>query len=192
MARSDAIRWDSRYQEAATCAMSEPRSLLLEVADWLPQGGLALDLAMGLGQNAAFLLEKGLKVIGVDISLIALKQAKCRFPQIMAVCADLEFFSLPANTFDLIINFYFLQRSIWDLVRKWLKPNGLLIVETMTIEMKAMKPEIDERYLLQPGELKKSFTDFEILLYREGWRDPNGNHPRAVASMVARKPGASS
>jgi tellurite methyltransferase len=192
MARSDAIRWNHRYQEVATFALSEPRSLLLEVADWLPQGGLALDLAMGLGQNAAFLFQKGFKVIGVDISLIALKQAKLRFPQITAVCADLECFSLPANIFDVILNFYFLQRSIWDSVRKWLKPNGLLIVETMTVEMKALKPEIEERYLLQPGELKKSFSDFEILLYREGWRDRNGNHPRAVASMVARKSGVSS
>lgn len=192
MAQSDGFRWNKRYQEATTFALSEPRALLLEVASWLPQGGLALDLAMGLGQNAAFLLQKGFKVIGVDISLIALQQAKRRYPQIMAVCADLEFFSLPANTFDLIINFYFLQRSIWDLVRKWLKPNGLLIVETMTVEMKALKPEIDERYLLQPEELKQCFSDFDLLLYREGWRDRDGNHPRAVASMVARKAVASS
>lgn len=187
MAQSDGFRWNKRYKEATTFALSEPRPLLLEADHWLPQGGLALDLAMGLGQNAAFLLQKGFKVIGVDISSIALQLAKRRYPQIMAVCADLEFFSLPANTFDVIINFYYLQRSLWDSVRKWLKPNGLLIIETMTIEMKALKPEIDERYLLQPEELKQCFSDFELLLYREGWRDRNGNHPRAVASMVARK-----
>ncbi|MCX8061982.1 MAG: methyltransferase domain-containing protein [Anaerolineales bacterium] len=188
MAQTDAIRWNNRYQEESFLALREPRSLLIEACEWLPEGGCALDLAMGLGHNAAYLMQRGLKVIGVDISFIALQKAKSLCPQIMAICADLESFSLPANTFDVILNFYFLQRSIWDQVRKWLKPNGLLIVETMTQEMKALKPEIDERFLLQPNELKRTFADFEILLYREGWQDRNGEHPRAVASLVARKP----
>ncbi|PWH12900.1 MAG: SAM-dependent methyltransferase [Anaerolineae bacterium] len=188
MARADAIRWNNRYREESTFALREPRSLLLEIERWLPRGGFALDLAMGVGQNAAFLLQKGFKVIGVDISLVALQQAKRRYPNLMTVCADLESFHLPQNTFDVILNFYFLQRSIWDSVRKWLKPNGLLIIETMTLEMKTVKPEIDERYLLEPGELKQTFCDFEILLYREGWQERSGIHPRAVASLVARKP----
>lgn len=188
MAQTDAIRWNNRYQEESFLALREPRALLLEASIWLPKGGLALDLAMGLGHNAAYLVQQGFKVIGVDIAYIALQKAKSFCPQILAVCADLEDFSLPASTFDVVLNFYFLQRSIWDRVRNWLKPNGLLIVETMTQEMKALKPEIDERYLLQPYELKKTFADFEILLYREGWRDRNGEHPRAVASLVARKP----
>jgi len=188
MARSDAIRWNNRYQELSYLALREPRSLLLEASQWLPEEGLALDLAMGLGHNSAFLLRKGFKVMGVDISWIALIQAKSLYPEIMAVCADLECFSLPANTFDVILNFYFLQRSIWDHVRSWLKPQGLILIETMTREMKAIKPEIDDRFLLSPNELKETFSDFEILLYHEGWRDREGEHPRAVASLVARKP----
>lgn len=188
MAQTDAIRWNNRYQEESFLALREPRALLLEASIWLPKGGVALDLAMGLGQNAAFLVQRGFKVIGVDIAFIALQKAKSFCPRILAVCADLEDFSMPASTFDVVLNFYFLQRSIWDRVRNWLKPNGVLIVETMTQEMKALKPEIDERYLLQPNELKQTFADFEILLYREGWRDRNGEHPRAVASLVARKP----
>jgi SAM-dependent methyltransferase len=39
-----------------------------------------LDIAMGLGGNAAFLLERGLRVVGLDISWVALQRAKqpCR------------------------------------------------------------------------------------------------------------------
>lgn len=190
MAQTDANRWNDRYQEGSYLALREPRSLLLEACGWLPAGGFALDLAMGLGYNAAFLVHKGFTVIGVDISFVALQKAKTFHPQILAVCADLEAFFLPANTFDVILNFYFLQRSLWKEVRKWLKPNGLLVVETMTVEMKALKPEIDERYLLQPNELKETFADFDILLYREGWQDQSAGRRRAVASLIARKPRA--
>ncbi len=188
MARTDAIRWNTRYQDVSYLALREPRSLLPEASIWFPEGGFALDLAMGLGHNSAFLLKRDFKVIGVDISLVALQQAKAIYPQIMAVCADLETFDLPAHTFDVILNFYYLQRSIWNKVRKWLKPGGLLIIETMTIEMKTLKPEIDERYLLFSNELRETFWDYEVLIYREGWQDRNGHHPRAVASLVARKP----
>lgn len=191
MAQTDATRWNVRYQDSTYTAFREPRSLLIEANKWLPEGGCALDLAMGLGYNAAFLIQKGFQVVGVDISYVALQKAKTFHPKILAVCADLESFYFPANTFDVVLNFYFLQRSIWEQVRKWLKPNGLLIVETMTLEMKALKPEIDENYLLKPNELKRTFADFEILLYREGWRDRNGEHPRAVASLIARKPSTS-
>ncbi|MCS6906370.1 MAG: class I SAM-dependent methyltransferase [Anaerolineales bacterium] len=188
MARDDALRWDSRYRESSLLSLRKPRSFLLEVEEWLPQRGWVLDLAMGLGQNAAFLAERGLRVVGVDISLTALRRAKILYPQVMTICADLEHFSLPEKTFNVVLNFYYLQRSLWEGVRRWLKPGGLLIVETMTQEMKRVKPEIDERYLLRPGELEKSFEDFEILLYWEGWRDLGGEHPRAVASLLARKP----
>lgn len=188
MARSDAIRWNNRYEDGNYFPLREPRSLLLDSSKWLPSQGLALDLAMGMGYNAAFLAQRGLKVMGIDISFVALQKAKTFFPQIMAICADLESFILPDELFDVIINFYYLQRSLWEHVRRWLKPNGLLIVETMTEEMKALKPHIDKRYLLKAGELKEAFSDFEILLYHEGWQDREGNHPRAVASLVARKP----
>jgi|DewCreStandDraft_4_1066084.scaffolds.fasta_scaffold00001_602 2-polyprenyl-3-methyl-5-hydroxy-6-metoxy-1,4-benzoquinol methylase len=191
MAQTDAIRWNSRYQESSYLDLREPRSLLIEASQWLPAGGYALDLAMGLGHNAAFLCRRGFKVVGVDISWVAVKHARSLYPEILAVCADLENFSLPPNTFDVILNFYYLQRSIWENVRKWLKPQGLLIIETMTQEMKSLKPEIDDRYLLAPNELLNAFSDFEILLYREGWQEQEKGHPRAAASLIARKSPAS-
>lgn len=60
MAQTDANRWNDRYQEGSYLALREPRSLLLEACGWLPAGGFALDLAMGLGYNAAFLVHKAL------------------------------------------------------------------------------------------------------------------------------------
>lgn len=189
MPREDATRWDQRYAEDERFrTFTQPRQFLIEQADWLPEHGLALDLAMGPGGNAAFLLERGLRVVGVDISWVALQRAKERLTGLMAVQADLTRFSLPPNRFDVILNFYYLQRSLWLEYRRWLKPGGILMIETLTQEMIAVQPEIDPSFLLQPGELLREFRDLEILAYREGRQVSRGGRTSATASLVARMP----
>ncbi len=189
MPQTDAERWDARYQfEARYATFTQPRPFLVENAAYLPSSGLALDVAMGLGGNAAFLLERGLRVIGVDISWVALRQAKARLPTLMAVLADLTCFHLPEHTFDVILNFYYLQRDLWPQYRRALRPGGVLFFETLTQEMRLIHPEIDPLYLLRPGELAQAFATWEILVYREGWEEGCGGHRRAVASLVARLP----
>lgn len=189
MPRMDAERWDARYlHEARFATFVQPRPFLVENAAYLPSTGLALDVAMGLGGNAAFLLERGLRVVGIDISRVALRQAKARLPGLMAVLADLTCFPLPERTFDVILNFYYLQRDLWPQYRRALRPGGVLFFETLTQEMRSIHPEIDPLYLLYPGELRQAFADWEILAYREGWEEDCGGRRRAVASLVARLP----
>jgi ubiquinone/menaquinone biosynthesis C-methylase UbiE len=185
----DALRWDRRYDEEERFrAYFQPRPFLVENAKLLPTQGLALDAAMGLGGNASLLLEHGLRVVGVDISQVALQRAARRLPGLMAVQADLTCLDFPRQVFDVIINFYYLQRSLWVDYRRWLRPRGLLIIETMTREMLELQPDIDPLYLLDPGELVQSFSAWEVLVYREGWQTSTRGHRRAVASLVARLP----
>ena len=73
---------------------------------------------IGLAENfykvdAAFLLARGLNVVGVDLSEVATREAKLRWPDLQAVLADLSHFGLPVAAFDVIINFYFLDRKLW-------------------------------------------------------------------------------
>ena len=72
---ADAQRWNQRYREGQHAGFDRPRAFLLAQAAWLPTHGLALDVAMGLGANAAWLLSRGLRVIGVDIS-----EVRCVWP----------------------------------------------------------------------------------------------------------------
>jgi hypothetical protein len=162
-------------------------------ANLLPARGLALDIAMGLGKNSGFLLQRGLHVVGVDISSVAVSRAKKDSPALMAVVADMERFFIPPDTFDVILNFLFLQRDLWLSVQHGLKPGGILFMECLTDEMLSIHPEIDPIYLLKPGELQHAFidsplpVDLEILYYFEGWSSSTNAHRRATAALVARR-----
>ncbi len=193
MPTEDANRWNLRYHAEPRNSFELPRTLLLEHVNLLPSDGLALDIAMGLGGNTSFLLQHGLRVIGVDISYVAVRKAKTEFPALMAIVADLCKFHIPPNTFDVIINFLYLQRDLWKPITKGLKKGGVVFIECLMEEMLSIHPEINPKYLLKPGELQQAFLqtnlgkDLEILYYTEGWHPTVTPHPRSTASLVARR-----
>ena len=193
MPAEDANRWNLRYQTDPRNLSDHPRNLILEHANLLPPHGLALDIAMGLGGNTKFLLQHGLCVIGVDISYVAVSRAKHELPTLMGVVADLQHFHIPHNTFDVILNFLYLQRNLWEPFIYGLKIGGVLFMECLTEDMLSIHPEINPTYLLKPAELQHAFINdevgktMEILFYNEGWCSTTTSHPRATASLIARR-----
>jgi tellurite methyltransferase len=191
----DAERWNQRYKNDWRNSFEIPRKLLMDHTDLLPKKGLALDIAMGLGGNAAFMLSLGLRVIGVDISSVAVKRAKSKDANLMAVIADLNYFFIPESKFSVITDFFYLQRELWIPMVKGLVKGGVLLVECLLENMLSIHPEINPQYLIRQGELKKAFDTpgwtekFEILHYSEGWRETATSHPRATASMILRRTG---
>ncbi len=192
MPHPDARRWDERYaQEKDRWLDHDPRQLLVEYAHLLPKHGLALDAASGVGVNSLFLARRGLHVIALDISEIALRlairQARAEGLSLSAAVYDLSSPWLPTSFFDVILNFHFLERATLPSFRRALKPGGLLFFETF------MKTggEIDQpEYYLEPGELQAAYQDFEIIHTREMLLPATENHPpRGMAQLVARKPG---
>lgn len=187
----DARRWDERYDaEREAWLERQPRQLLLDFAYLLPGEGLALDAASGVSANGLFLARRGLKVIALDISKIALRMAVARAREeqlpLEAAVMDLSNPWLPPSFFDVIVNFRFLERATFPVYRQALKPGGLIFFETfMKLDPALPNPE----YYLDPGELLSVFQDYEILHWEE-IKVPAGEHhpPRGTARLVARKP----
>jgi tellurite methyltransferase len=181
----DATYWNQRYQGESGSYRPTARPLLVDHIHLLPKQGLALDVAMGVGLNSGELIEHGLNVIGFDIASAAVKEAKKQFPQVQAAIIDLTTVVLPPQCFDVILNFNYLQRDLWPQYRKAIKPGGLLIFETLTKQLLTIHPETRPEFLLEEGELKRSFSDWDILFYEEGWKKGHHNE-KPIASMIAR------
>ena len=182
----DAVRWDAKYRDPGSRGPVAPREFLLEFEGALPESGWALDVAMGEGGNAGYLIERGLRVVGVDISAVALREAKRRLPDLHAVQADVGRFPFPPARFDVILNFFFLDRRLWRAFDAAIRPGGLLVIETLLVDTLSVRPDMEARFLLERGELLAAFRHWDALAYREEWVERRGK-PRAVARLAARR-----
>lgn len=165
MAHDDAVRWDQRYTEDGSLWQGRrPRRLLRQFAHLLPDRGLALDAAAGVALHGLFLAERGLHVVALDISEVGLRLARESAMErglwLETAVLDLAHPWLPANYFDVIVNFRFLERATFPVYRQALKPGGLLFFETfIKIDAQGDYPD----HYLDPGELRAAFADFSLI-----------------------------
>lgn len=184
----DADRWNARYRQGWHAVPHQPREILKCAEKYLPHGGLVLDLAMGIGLNAWWLMKHNYRVVGVDISSEAVFCAKQRNPELMAIIADLSEYYFPSKAFSAVLNFYFLDRSLLRDFARILVPNGIAVVESLTTDMLEIKPELPENFLLNKGELEDLFSGWTIHFYQEGWQSSDHGGKKAIASIIAQLP----
>jgi tellurite methyltransferase len=189
--KEDQKRWDKRYRERKPDMNRSANSLLKKNLRLLPRGK-ALELAAGEGRNAVFLAGHGYEVEAVDISPVAItrarKLARAKGVRIKATAADLDTYRLLPGRYDLVLNFYFLDRRLIPKIKKGLKKGGMVVFETFTAEQIKLGTggPAQTRYLLKPNELLRLFREFYVLFYREGvFRE--GGKRRAIASLIAQK-----
>ncbi len=187
-------RWNRRYAARAVRAFPEAPS------EWLTEnrsilaglgGRRALDIACGDGRNTAYLARLGFEVDAVDISDVvigALQAATLdRGLAINPLRLDLEREPLPGSDYDVIVQFNYLQRSLFEPLSQALKPGGILILETVTrAHAEKLGNQFEPRFLLKRDELLESFGDLDVLRYEEHVAERSGR-PRALASLVARR-----
>ncbi len=165
----------------------EPSVFLMEHVHLLPKGR-ALDLAMGNGRNAIFLAKMGFEVEGVDISSkavnTALETAQHSGINLIGRVVDLETeYYIEKNRYDVIICFYYLQRSLILNIKEGLHPGGMVVYETYIIDQARFGKPKNPDHLLQHNELLEMFRDFRCLRYREGIMEDR----KAIAGIVAEK-----
>ncbi|MGE3260767.1 MAG: class I SAM-dependent methyltransferase [Bacteriovoracia bacterium] len=183
----DRTAWDKTYARKDYVFGKDPAEFLVRFVDSLPKGR-ALDIATGEGRNAVFLAKKGFLVEGVDISVVGLRKAKKLAAEngvkIQTVNADLNKYHIKPASYTAIINFFYLQRSLIPEIKAGLKSGGVVVFQTYTTAhlKNPGGSSMDKDYLLEAGELKKAFGDFEILHYSE-----ENDGKSATASLVAKK-----
>lgn len=178
--------WDRKYSEGEYLSERNPSRLLAEFLPLIPVGK-ALDIACGEGRNAIYLARHGFEVDAIDISEVAINRGReaAGDLRINFVAADLEGFKIPANTYDLIVNFNYLQRSIVPAIKNGLKRGGYLIFETYTLEQKELGHPKNPEFLLGPNELLRLFSDLHIIYYREGIIEEE--RKKAIALLIGKK-----
>lgn len=165
--------WDKKYSDETYVFGKAPAKFLSKNFGYIPKRAKVLDMGMGEGRNAVFLARKGYKVTGIDISSVAVKKALLLAKEfgvrISTIVASMKKYKIPKGSFDAIICFYYVDRTLHDKMVEWLKPGGLLIYESHTDLQRKIEgnEHYDKRYLLRPGELLTMFPGMKILKYEE-------------------------
>jgi tellurite methyltransferase len=191
MPHPDAQHWNARYlSDQEHYLRRQPYPLVQEYADQILPGGLVLDVAAGASPAGLFLARRGLRVIALDISETGLRLAQKKAREyslpLSPVVMDTSDPWLPASRFDVILNFYYLSRPLFECYRQALKLGGWLFFETFVQEPQRKS---NPAHTLASGELYSAFQDWEILHWAETWRKREGGtlSSRRIAQLVARK-----
>jgi len=144
--------------------------------------GRALDLAAGAGRNALYLAGLGWEVVAVDSSRSAIQALRERAAAsrlaVQAILADLEAgdFIIEPDAYDLICDFFYLQRDLFPRIREGTRPGGMFVAEIHLRDAAA------HRFVLEPGELRAEFCAWKILYYSEA---AETGHSRRTARILA-------
>jgi tellurite methyltransferase len=189
--------WDAKYAEGSHASL-RPDPFLREafasfVQPLFSHGGNALDVAGGVGRHALYLARRGWQVTLADVSEIGLTRAESaarrlrlakRIRTLPADMAGLKEFrgKLWREEFNLVMVFYYLHRPLFPALVRWLRPGGLLIYKTYTVDQRRFSGgPTHPLHLLRRNELLRAFAGLRILHYRETVER------RGVAELVARR-----
>ena len=178
--------WNEHYSDPANLDFT-PVPLLVEVAERMPPGR-ALDLACGYGRNALYLASLGWQVTAVDSSPVGIGILRERSASLAvdARIADLERgeFPIAAGSFDLVCDFFYLQRDLFAPIREGVKPGGVFAGAIHLVDGAPGARPRNPAFLMHPGELRNEFAGWKILYYSEG---AEAGRSRRAARIIARR-----
>lgn len=186
--------WNTRYASSDYLYGTEPNEFLVEHCDEL--NGPVLSLSEGEGRNAVFLAARGLDVLGVDISPVALEKAKklatSRGVKIETLCADLTTYTPEMNHYGTVVSISAhlpstVRKRLYPLIERSLKPYGVIILEAYSehqLSRDTGGPK-DADMLMTVDKLRKEFANLEQILLREVEREiSEGEGHTGMASVI--------
>ena len=128
--------WNDRYRESETVFGHEANQFLVEVAADL-EPGTALDLGCGQGRNALWLAKLGFTVTGLDLSPVAIEQARASAAELgldaTFESVDLLTWDPDGKEWDLVLLAYIhlpedLRRAVHAVAERAVAPGGRVVV----------------------------------------------------------------
>jgi SAM-dependent methyltransferase len=178
--------WNQHYADPAHIE-SAADPLLIQAAEMLSPGR-ALDLASGPGRHALYLARLGWRVTALDSSPVAigLLRARAAHLPLDVHLADLERgeFTIAPNTYQLICDFLYLQRSLFPQIREGIHPGGVFAGAIHLFNETCSATPNTPAFLLHPGELRSLFDGWKVLFYSEGGEP---GRTRRTARILARR-----
>ena len=189
MSEKDRLKWDARYGTSGYIYGSDPAPFIVEQRAGLPEGGRALDVAAGEGQNAVYLAGEGFSVEALDISAVGLRKARALAEEKNVVIQprlwDLERSFVPEGPYDVIICMHYKQQTLAEPIADALAPGGVVLIELATVNNLELHKHPSRPYCVESNELMGWFPTLQLRSYREGIFNN-----QAVARVVAQKPAA--
>lgn len=177
-------KWNLKHLDRITHLKEpQPNPRLKKLASYFKEGGTALDIACGLGGNSLFLAGMNNQVEAIDISDVAInyvqeQAAKDNLsvqPRVTDL-TDLDTLNWPNNPFDFIVMSYYLDRSLFPIVKNVLKDGGYFFMETyyQSPYIEEHEQGVSDQYKLKSNELLAEFGDWKVLYFeeneQEGWQ----------------------
>ena len=169
--REDQRRWDERYTSKgpASSGAVGPPDVFADHVDDFPTTGRALDVACGRGFAAVWLAQRGLEVVGLDVSAVAIGQARelarhsgvddhCRFDVV-----DLDDGLPDGPAVDVILCHRFRDPRLDQAFIERLAPGGLLATAALSEVGAEPGP-----FRAAPGELAVAFAELDVIAAGEG------------------------
>ena len=190
----DETFWNKRYAGDDYLYGTEPNSFL--VAQYKVLREPVLSLSEGEGRNAVFLASRGLEVVCVDISAVALEKAKrlakSRGVEITTIVCDLEDFEPEERRYGSVVSISAhlpsrVRHRLYPLIEQSLRPGGTIVLEAYSenqLSRDTGGPK-DLDMLMTVDKLHREFPNCEPLLLRDIEREVSeGEGHTGMASVV--------
>jgi len=181
----------------------KPAPILETALESVENIGMALDIGAGQGRNSLYLANSGFTVDSIETSGVAIEHLKSLDnSEINPILVSIEDFKIKMNKYDLISAINVLQfveedniAKVIKKIQEGLKSGGVVAITSFTEDDPTFSDYTKPRFnkYFSKGELKRYFSDFDIIYYCEELVEDKGHggmpypHQHGIVEIVARK-----
>ncbi|MDI6737485.1 MAG: methyltransferase domain-containing protein [Nanoarchaeota archaeon] len=176
----------------------KPSQIVTKAVKYMPPGNI-LDIGSGDGRNALFLAKLGFKVAALEKDLASIQMLKLNLKQaklkVKIIPEDIEKFKFnePYSTIIAISVLHFLPKAnmlkVINKIQNYTSKGGINIISAFT----ESNPSKNFPHLFKAGELKKLYSGWRIIIYKELITLPEKHgldgtfHRHSLALLIAEK-----